>query len=208
MTKKEKLKINIWRKSWVSTGRSHKLLSISSSLEGTSIFYEACKKAYFSSVVRALKSINKEKLKLARAESQLYLSQELKKIYSNPSNFSNDEQFDTRIEDIANKIRKIFRDQGETDYTYGNAQKFINMSIKYLLSSEAIDPDCFLFNHCYIPIDRRIMKKFKEAYHIEPLSISWSKCDCWEQIKEYENSVRKYSETVKITPIILEIQNW
>lgn len=212
MTKKELKIIKNWRKSWFSKGKRHKFLPISKYFVG-SIFDEACKKAYFPSISRAFKSnksnpSNKFDLKKARVESQSFLSNELKDAYCHSSKVDTDKKFDKWIKKIAIHIRKIYHDHKETNYTYGNAQKFISMAIKYLLSSPNIDPNHHLFAHCYIPIDRIIMEKFKKNFHIKPLSTSWSNCDSWVDIQTYENAARKYAKRGNIKPIILEIKTW
>lgn len=84
----------------------------------------------------------------------------------------------------------VYHRNGIDLYTYGNSQKWINMAIKYLYSSDHIDHTHKLFEVCYLPIDRIVQDQAYKELGIKRLPVAWSKCDNWQDILDYEENIK------------------
>jgi hypothetical protein len=73
---------------------------------------------------------------------------------------------------------------------YGQAQKWINMSLKYLfaLGNERVAGVERNYKYFHIPIDRIIQEMLKSD--ITSFPISWSRIDCYEDYLDYQKKIR------------------
>ena len=144
----EKKKFNInevldevdnFRRTWCTT--NGRILSLDSALGSEATLIAAYNCSYAPSTQRALVNPQRINTMLIRENLKKDFINALK-IFLNANKTFNFEQWER---DLAKHIRTQFIDAGMTDYTYGNAQKWINMSIKYLFSSKNFDPllPCF-----------------------------------------------------------------
>ena len=97
--------------------------------------------------------------------------------------------------------------------SYGNAQKWINLSIKYVLFYEGTDYHHEVFKNGYFPIDSIIQKRIcsESRYSNTPIESigSWGNCDDWNSIKRFQEDSRRYLEAQGwYSPIIWEATIW
>lgn len=150
-----------------------------------------------------------------RKQSVEYLAKEFESIFAQRVDYN---RFCDWEYEVATHIRKIYRDNGVVLYTYGNAQKIINVGIKYILSSNLVDYHHELFKNCFLPIDRQIQIILKKELSVDYLHVdgikqrqppAWSRCDNWGDILDYQNRAReailKYGY---YSPIIWEATHW
>lgn len=94
------------------------------------------------------------------------------------------------------------------ELTYGQAQKWVNMTIKYLymLNEHTFDN---IFEFLHIPIDNYIFKAVKEKLGIDKPKNPWSKLDETEYLN-YQNDIRKKlkEEENYISPLDWEFKIW
>lgn len=125
------------------------------------------------------------------------------------------------ITDLWDQIRNVYRTNGIDWYTYGNAQKWVGMAIKYyLVDKYRITPTMLGSNplaDVVFPIDRIMINKINTgtiatgSYGNITVSVSnppqpsWSQCDVPNVFINYINQVRKQ---VPDTLIEFEINNW
>lgn len=102
-------------------------------------------------------------------EYQLALNSLADKIYNffnhQPSNTSNTEaNFDKFHAELCNGFRALANadrhSKGVPNLTYGNAQKLVNMTFKYLTTFADYSEFSDLFEHCHMPIDKNILAFF------------------------------------------------
>jgi len=105
--------------------------------------------------------------------------------------------FDKWEYELATRIRNIYHGNGSSLYVYGNAQKWINMAIKFLYSSDSIAPSTKLFEVCYLVIDSIILNKARKL-GVTGLGSAWSKCDDWNIIVAFEKNMIPVA--IKIPP--------
>ena len=191
---------------------------------------DAVNKAYAPSVVRALYKNGKligfngntkgktEARKKATDIIVSYLSY-VEKYNSLPPNYS--------IWDLWDEIRNVYYDCGITWYTYGNAQKWVGMAIKYYLVNKYRNTPNALCNHALadvvFPIDRIMINKIQSGIVVAgngsnisisvnnpPPKPSWSQCDNKKTFIDYIDAVKnqliKFPTQDKL--IEFEINNW
>lgn len=111
--------------------------------------------------------------------------------------------------ETAKHIRDIYRNAGVNDYTYGNAQKLINVALKFVLSSNLVDCHNPVFKHCHFPVDGIIQGVIKKNFGIKRLKTCWSKNDNWDEFVEYQKEVRKaVLDNGYYSPLIWEATHW
>ena len=115
-------------------------------------------------------------------------------------------------------------------FTYGIAQKWVNMTMKYVYVVYYIAESCeflidfkeefdnLIFNHrrsFHVPIDSYIYKAVKDDLGIKPLKSSWSKIPDYATYIDYQESIRKqdifdysYERICGYTPIDWEGKAW
>lgn len=132
-------------------------------------------------------------------------------------------EFNTWHRKVCNQLRKVYENSTTAKcgtLTYGQAQKWINMTIKYLLIiyelygfDEAWNE---FFKSAHIPIDSIMYKTVKNELHVDPPKESWSKLDDYSEYLEYQNSIRQAVEKVRCSsnccfdpvPLMWEMENW
>lgn len=187
-----------WRNSWKKR-KTGKLLSIVGITDEIKLIEEAVNRAYAPSVQNtALKKgkYGSLSLKGPRIACAKILVEDLIKIWDKRKTITR-EEYNKWEKETATLIRQVYRDAGINLYTYGNAQKWINMAIKYIFSSDRVDPNWELFKVCYLPIDREIQNNAYKCLKCRKLPMSWSKCDDWDKIVDYEERIEK--EIIKNT---------
>ena len=156
--------INEWRRTWKT---KTKLLSITGCTSTEEVVKLAIHKAHSPSVLRALDTDGKF-TKNAREEVASFLKDEVSNALTKSFTF---DEYDAWAGTIIEKIRDIYRNKhGFRDYTYGNAQKLFNMTIKYILSADNIDSNLPIFEVAHIPVDRVIMDAAKRKLSVMPMT--------------------------------------
>lgn len=128
---------------------------------------------------------------------------ELSKLKSD--SITSQDVFDAWHRKVSDEIKKLYLDE-EVKLTYGHAQKWINMTIKYLYMLEA---DTFddIFEFLHIPLDNYVFDIAKDSLGITRPKVAWSNWDNYEkQYLQYQNMIRE-----KITtelPLRWEFRYW
>ncbi len=113
------------------------------------------------------------------------------------SNITTQEQFDILHKEACNKLIEKFEEQY---FTIGQAQKWINMTCKYLHLLE-YDEIKNIYEFCHIPIDSYMLNITN--YQI---SKPWSKLNDYDEYLEYQNWFRtKYKDEI---PLDAEFYLW
>lgn len=179
-----------WRANWKKK-KTKKLLSIVGICSEKAIIEEAVKRGYAPSVQNT--ALKKEKygtrLQNPREQGSALLVEALNDLFGRQS--IKMEDFAEWEKSLAENLRRLYKNNGIEKYTFGNAQKWINMAIKYVVSSDGMDWGNEVFKVCYLPIDITVMRKAKQEFKQKPLSTSWSKNDNWEEIEQYQEELRK-----------------
>ncbi len=90
--------------------------------------------------------------------------------------------------------------------TYGQAQKWVNMTIKYLYLFGGYTFDS-VFEDLHIPIDNYVFDAAKNELGIKRPADAWSKLDKKEYLK-YQEDIREELRKKNSSPLIWEFENW
>lgn len=121
------------------------------------------------------------------------------------SEISNQNEFDLWHKNLCNRIIETYRDQ-EIKLTYGQAQKWINMTIKYLyvLGYSSFEN---VFDYLHIPVDNYIFEIAMKQYGVIKPNVAWSKWDDYDcQYLTYKKAIK--NKIKDISPLRWEFQNW
>ena len=117
--------------------------------------------------------------------------------------------FDKLHEDACETLIEEFKKNGYEGFTIGQAQKWINMTFKYLnlLDYKKIEK---IYEFCHIPIDRYILEYMLEKNIIE--KENFKKAIHWSKIKKYQDYFEiqeKFRENCKgKIPLDEEFEIW
>lgn len=121
--------------------------------------------------------------------------------------FSNNNGFDKWHKKVCNKLVSLYKKFGYSKFTIGHAQKWINMTFKYIftLGSERLPGYFKHYRFCHAPIDNYLLKQFKD-FDPPKLTDTWSKLTNY---TEYLNLQKWIRERFKgSSPLSVEFQLW
>lgn len=168
-----------------------------------SIYTAASERAY-RDMCRTLRNIrqsdaNSTKL---RSEVDTLLEQEICALLDR--GIANQKQYNDWHEKLCLRIRKHYMDAG-IDMTIGQAQKWVNMTMKYLFIADAPGTaDAFYF--CHVPIDSYIINAAEEQLSLKRPVLPWSKIDDYKEYAEYERQIRM--RLGNVAPLEWEFKTW
>ncbi|MFA9467373.1 hypothetical protein ACERC5_01715 [Streptococcus sp. E24BD] len=179
------------------------------------------KLAYFKDLSDSLKSASRLayldfnrtlNLKEVPNEVRLQLRREVLGIFREelpqltPSIISHQDQYDCWHYRICCRIKQLYA-SFNIRFTFGQAQKWVNMTLKYLYMLEPeILEDIFPLLH--VPIDNYILKLADDYLQISlPTDLAWSKWDDYNELYlPYQNAIRK--KVGDLPPLRWEFEYW
>ena len=90
-------------------------------------------------------------------------------------------------------------------YKYGQAQKWVNMTMKYLFIADVPGiADAFYF--CHVPIDTYIINAAEEQLNLKRPALPWSQMDDYKEYAAYEKQIRM--RLGNVAPLEWELKTW
>lgn len=212
-----------FRKNWTVNGNPNDYQPVPNNIKDLKeIIKYSVDKAYQPSMRRAIlihpdnetpeerREIEKRK-NLAKGKCEHILIDELTEFFNSCSFPKTLEEFLKFEETVCEHIRRVFKEEFDiSDYTWGNAQKWLTISIKYVLSSSNLlgyFDDLFMVVSS--PIDSIVIDRAHKMLKVKKPSSSWSNIDDFNEIKNFEISLRdKANEKGFVSPLIWEILTW
>ena len=211
--------ITAFKANWRSTGASSLYVAFRDRFDTLEqVYYHAGNEAYRASVKNRWKLfyITKRQINELREQSVRYLAGQFAILFQMRE--MSIQIFNNWAYETATRIRQIYHDGGVNLYTYGHAQKIINVAIKFVLSSDLVDYHNEIFRVCQFPVDGRIQDIIKSELGVHLLnqnnvqmfsSSSWSKNDHWEDFLDYQARVREATDRYGYySPLIWEATHW
>ncbi len=96
-------------------------------------------------------------------------------------------------------------------FTYGQAQKWINMTFKYYwyFGKEDVSGLGSWFSVAHIPVDEIVLKAVVDkGIVIKRPCPTWSSWDDWTAYLEFQKTIRRYAAEDGKMPIVLETELW
>lgn len=176
------------------------------------IYFGSYKDAYEAAGNRAYRDMNRtirfggmetKKRNYLRSEIIKLLHTEISQLISKPC--SGQEVFDEWHCSVCSKIKSLYRKEG-VPFTFGQAQKWVNMTCKYLyIIGETDFANCFAYLH--LPLDNYIFEAAKRKLGISKPGIAWSRWDdYYSEYLCYQQELR--SRIKNIEPLRWEFANW
>lgn len=161
--------------------------------------------SYRASVLRAVKFNGKKReAAFARKDGETIIEEFLCAAINEKTPFEIDVVYD-----IWNKIYKVYKKHGIDDYTYGNAQKWVNMSIKYyaVLLQHFNMENSLITGIPVFPVDGIMIKHIKKEFNIS-FNGSWSQCNDIDYLKSYIQAVKEKTEKKGMSLYDYELNAW
>lgn len=90
-------------------------------------------------------------------------------------------------------------------FNVGHAQKWINMTMKYLYMQRNISIEC-IFSYLHIPLDKIILNRAAKEFKLKSLfCCTWSRINDYDEYLDYQKKLR---ELISIAPMRWEFQSW
>ena len=139
--------------------------------------------------------------------AKLVITESLKMLSQNKREFQSGTAFDEWHKSLCIKLCKHYADNGFVDYHIGQAQKWVNMSLKYIftMGEERLANYSHLYEFCHIPLDNIIIKNLSK-YKPPLLTCAWSRIDNYDEYMIFQNWVRSYFNGS--TPLAVEFFLW
>lgn len=143
-----------------------------------------------------------ERLELKNKVAELFKNNLLKKL----SSVATQDGFDKIHKENCDEIKKIY-DAKNITITYGQAQKWVNMFLKYYYILEAKDIESKI-EFFHVPIDSIIINLVKSKFSISGFPVAWSKLDDYDAYIKYQNDLRTKIIEENNFPLKWEFENW
>ena len=139
--------------------------------------------------------------------AKLVMTESLEILSQNKSKFQCQSTFDEWHKSLCIKLCKHYADNGFVHYHIGQAQKWVNMSLKYIftMGEERLPNYSHLYEFCHIPLDNIILKNLS-TYKPPLLNCAWSRIDSYDEYMIFQRWVRSYFNGS--TPLAVEFFLW
>lgn len=169
----------------------------------------AAKRAY-RDLCRTIKFLNKDLEKRGIAYDNAIAALQYIETYINSDISFNREMYDDFHKTLCNAIITLYKHDNVANLSYGQAQKWVNMTMKYLCVLMNVEENVWfksVYNHIHIPIDSIVLKQAFISFpnHFpEQNKISWSNLDR----ERYIDIQTKFREVITTAPMDWEFEIW
>ena len=121
-------------------------------------------------------------------------------------NIDNQNKFDEWHQSLCNLLIEFYNQNNYKKFYIGQAQKWINMTFKYIFAygNKYINGYDFLYQYCHVPIDNILIEELK-PHNPPKLLTAWSRIDNYAVYLKYQQWFHK--EFKKI-PLDIEFKLW
>jgi len=112
--------------------------------------------------------------------------------------FLSQQEFDLWHRDMCEKLENINKDK-KVILNVGQAQKWINMTLKYLflIGENYVEGISKNYKFFHIPLDSIIQTAMNNKYGIQPIPGAWSQITDYDKYLQYQNAIRtKFPNTI------------
>lgn len=124
----------------------------------------------------------------------------------NEGSITSPEKFDSWHCKVCENIKLLYNEKG-IKFTYGQAQKWVNMTIKYLYLFGGYTFDR-VFENIHIPVDKYILEAANKKLGIDKPTTSWSKWNDYDDYCKYQKAIREELRKKNISPLRWEFKTW
>lgn len=129
------------------------------------------------------------------------------KEHINKKDFCSQNDYDTWFRSLSDELKKVYQKQG-VKLSLGQTQKWINMTMKYLLcfDNQKVRGREYLL---HVPIDKIVVEAASELVPTDKL-LPWSDIDDYKLYSDFQNNLRTaiLEKQLAESPIIWEFNAW
>lgn len=147
-----------------------------------------CKTAYRDMMPRTLKGIGNKENKPYKEKMLKYVTDRIIRYFkvTAPTDYV---EFTAWHKETCKKMVDIFNDSDVT-FTYGKAQKLVNIAFKNLLLFQGAKEEYFAY--CHTPIDNNVLRICREKAKIDCIKDNWSSIDNYDYYLGLQNKISEY----------------
>ena len=140
----------------------------------------------FNRTLHGFASIKKSEQIRARAEEKL-----LTGIRALSDLTGDRAEFDAWHRSVCTAVRKVFRDARFPKFSFGQAQKWVNMGLKYayVMGDRRVPGLERWYSHAHLPVDNIILESLSYL-DLPPLAVAWSRLDDYGIYLDLQNRFR------------------
>jgi hypothetical protein len=116
--------------------------------------------------------------------------------------------FDTWHRAACIRLCTTYKQHGYDGFHIGQAQKWLNMSLKYIyvFGAKRLPGYDHLYQFGHVPLDRIIVQRLQNDYDAPKLSTSWSQIEDYEEYLRFQQWIRDtFADSV---PLAVEFHLW
>jgi len=119
---------------------------------------------------------------------------------------STQEQFDQWHRQACQTLTLVYDQHGFKPFYVGQAQKWLNMSFKYIftMGNERVPGFTALYPFCHVPLDNILVRQLAK-YGFPPLAERWSRISSYDQYLSYQSWIREHFSSL---PLDVEFLLW
>jgi hypothetical protein len=116
-------------------------------------------------------------------------------------------QFDEWHRSACVGLATTYRENGYPSFFVGHAQKWINMSFKYIftLGEERLSGFRHLYDLCHVPLDNILIDALLRDYDFRPLPCRWSRLNDYDLYLDRQHWIRNH---FPLAPLDVEFRLW
>jgi hypothetical protein len=111
-------------------------------------------------------------------------------------NISSQSDFDEWHKEACERLQKLYHEDGFQDFFVGQAQKWLNMSLKYVfaMGDERVPGFASIYPYAHIPIDNIFLQRVAKipGSGIPELTEAWSRLKDYQEYLEYQQACRNW----------------
>lgn len=127
---------------------------------------------------------------MLHTNARTYIKDKFIGLKSNIDRFNSQSIFDKWHEYFCFELKSIYKEYGFNDFSIGQAQKWVNMTFKYIyIYGNKISGFEKVYEFCHIPIDNIILSKLPKYFHF---GVRWSRINDYQDYLEFQKSIRDF----------------
>ncbi len=127
---------------------------------------------------------------------------------SDQAMIGNQVEFDHWHQTVCSRLAQVYARHGYQNFYVGQAQKWINMTFKYIftLGEKRILGFGGLYPFCHAPLDNIFVELLVQKHDFQRLSCAWSRLNAYQEYLDYQNQIRQYFAPAP--PLDVEFHLW
>lgn len=140
-------------------------------------------------------------------EASGYIKNSFSDIQTGCACIAEQEEFDRWHQSTCSDLSRYYNKHGYSSFSVGQAQKWINMTFKYIftMGENRIQGFDNIYRFCHIPLDNIILQKLRDDHGFLGLSCAWSRLDDYDEYLSCQKWIR---QTFAELPLDVEFKLW